>query len=66
MANAITIYLKKDNPDLSLLLEELSNNDEPTNPYRGRSKSEIAGMILKVALRSECQKYCGRPKAVGE
>ena len=59
----ITIYQKKqDSDDLKRMIRGLSKCDVDGNPYRGRSESEVAKMLLRDLVKKEYKKFCGLPK----
>ena len=56
----ITIYQYKDDPDLKKMLKDLKKCSKQTNQYSNRSESEIAKMILQVALTEKHEQICGQ------
>jgi len=56
----ITIYQRKQDPDLKRMIRELKSHGGETNRFSDRSESDIAKMILKDGLEKEHQKICGQ------
>jgi hypothetical protein len=60
-SDPVTIYPKKQDPEnLKQMLRSLGKHDGAKNPYRGRSESEIARMLLLGPLKKEYQRICGK------
>jgi len=53
----ITINLSEQDAELKLLIKELGELETEENPYKQRSESEIARMILGPALRKVHEKH---------
>jgi len=56
----ITIYPKKQDPDLKRMIRDLQKHDGANNKFRDRSESEIAKMILREGLEKIHKRMCGR------
>jgi hypothetical protein len=57
--STITIRQQNGDPDLKSMLQDLRKNENPHNPYRRRSESEIAKMVLADSLIAEHRRICG-------
>lgn len=56
----ITIYQRKeDQDDLKKMILDLKKQSGDRNPFRGRSESEIAKLILAKGLKEEHRNICG-------
>jgi hypothetical protein len=54
----ITINQVERDPDFKSMIHDLRSKEDHSNPYRGRSESEIVKMILKEFLIAEHQRIC--------
>jgi hypothetical protein len=60
MARTITIRLREDEVDMKQQIAALKKHKgkEETNPYGGRSESDIAKMLLESPLEKEYVRIC--------
>lgn len=64
LSKPITIYPRPDSPDLKAMIQALRVSKADSNPYFGRSESDIARMLLSVELTRQHKRFCP-DRAVG-